>query len=250
MDRRCISSIASETLAPGAMVETVEPFEARIPEIRMALTSRSWGLPNNSPGRGRSVGRHAPWIGRIEPGPVVRTGTLGFVNRSDLRADIAAYIDHHHPRFGSALMKMRWGGLRTIQPARTTWAAMGLFGGSLGIASRAALGRRPDGRHRIPLSASLVLGPTGVWAAVWRFDNARWRRTHLTLVLDLPGDVLDDLIAVLAADGVVVERRYGPRSVDGRSTGISCRLRDLRRVNTALDALTGDSGHRGGSGEV
>ena len=166
------------------------------------------------------------------------------VDRSDLGARIAAHIDANHPRLGSRLMKLRWGGLRTVQPDRTTWAGIGALGVGVGAASRRLLGRRSDGRHRVPVLPAVLAGFLSAWAGAWRVDSARWRRSHVTLVLDLPNDVLEDLLDRLSSEGLHVERHDSPRGADGSSTGLSCRLRDLRRVNAALDALDASAGQR------
>jgi hypothetical protein len=55
------------------------------------------------------------------------------------------------------------------------------------------------------------------------------------VVVDLPDDRLDRLVAHLVGDGVDVERWDRPRQADGPNRGLACRLRDLRRVNAAID---------------
>jgi hypothetical protein len=166
------------------------------------------------------------------------------VDRSELGQRIAAHIDAHHPRLGSRLMKLRWGGLRTVQPGRTTWAGIGALGLGLGASARRVLGRRGDGRHRVPVLPAVLAGVLSAWAGAWRVDSARWRRSHVTLVLDLPNDVLEDLLERLSLEGLHVERHDEPRGAGGPSTGLTCRLRDLRRVNAALDALDARAGQR------
>lgn len=166
------------------------------------------------------------------------------MDRTEIGARIAAHIDRNHPRLGSALMKLRWGGLRTVQPDRGWWAGIGAVGVGMGVASRSALGRRRDGRHRLPVLPSVLAGVLSIWAGVWRLDSIRWRRSHVTLELDLPADVLDELIERLRSSGVHVERHDGPRRVGGAATGLSCRLRDLRRVNRELDLLDASSARR------
>jgi hypothetical protein len=171
------------------------------------------------------------------------------VDRSEIGARIAAHIDENHPRLGSKLMKLRWGGFRTVQPDRGVWAGMGALGLGVGVASRTALGRRRDGRHRLPFGASLAAGIASVWVGAWRLDSVRWHRSHVTLVLDLPHDVLEDLLDRLNDSGLHVERHDEPRGVDGSSSGLTCRLRDLRRVNAAIDQLDAIAGQRATSGE-
>jgi hypothetical protein len=166
------------------------------------------------------------------------------VDRSEIGQRIAAHIDANHPRLGSRLMKLRWGGLRTVQPDRTTWAGIGAVGFGVGAASHRLLGRRSDGRHRVPALAALLAGVLSAWAGAWRVDSARWHRSHLTLVLDLPNDVLEELLERLSMEGLHVERHDGPRGAGGASNGLTCRLRDLRRVNAALDELDARAGRR------
>jgi hypothetical protein len=166
------------------------------------------------------------------------------VDVSEVSARVVAYIDRNHPKLGSRLMTLRWGGLRTVTPGRQVWAAIGLLGTVWGLSVRAVAGRRSDGRQRLALVPSALVGVAGAWAATWRVDRARWQRTHVTLVLDLPAEVLDPLIARLGEEGLEVQRRDGPRTVAGTPTGLACRLRDLRRVNAVLDELPTSAGQR------
>jgi hypothetical protein len=159
------------------------------------------------------------------------------VDRSEIGARIAAHIDRNHPRLGSSLMKMRWGGLRTVQPDGGLWVGIGVAGVGAALLSRSVLGRRSDGRHRVPVVPSVLAGTLSVWVGVWRVDSMRWRRSHVTLVLDLPADVLDGVLERLSELGLRVERYDGPRTVGGSASGLTCRLADLRRVNAALDEL-------------
>ena len=158
------------------------------------------------------------------------------VDRKELGAKVAAHIDRNHPRLGGFLMGLRWGGLRTIEPDRTVWAAIVAAGTGLGLAARAGI-RRWRERGRVPLVASALAGTASVWLALWRIDSVRWRRSHVELVLDLPPDLLDRLIDDLRAQGLEVGRHQQRRSVPGTSFGLRCRLGDLRRVNSAIDAL-------------
>lgn len=164
------------------------------------------------------------------------------VDLKELGARLAAHIDRNHPRLGSALLGLRWGGLRTIEPDRTVWGLIVASGVGLGLAAREGVGRLAGGRTRVPAVPSAVAGALSVWLVLWRIDSLRWRRSHVTLVLELPPDALDRLIEHLRGEGVPVER-HQTRRVAGRSSwGLTCRLRDLRRVNAAIDALEGRSG--------
>lgn len=162
--------------------------------------------------------------------------------RSDgdpLSQRVAAYIDTHHPRLGSSLMKLRWGGLRTIEPNPVFGAALVGAGTSAGVGVRRLLGRRRGGRAWLPLAVAAPGGAVAAWVAVWRWDAARWRRRNVAMMLDLTPDRVTDLVDRLAAQGLRVERWSAPRAVGGAAFGISCRARDLRRVNAALDLLDG-----------
>lgn len=148
---------------------------------------------------------------------------------------LAAYIDHNHPKLGARLLRARYGGLRVTEPSRPLTAVVVAGGVGAGVATRQILERLTAGRVR-PVSP-VVLGPLLAWTAVWRWDSVRWHRRHVVLVLDLPSGRLEEVIAELAARGLTVERWEGRRGAGGPSTGLSCRLRDLRRVNAALDQL-------------
>lgn len=148
---------------------------------------------------------------------------------------LADYIDHHHPKLGSRLMQLRFGGLRTVEPAPPLVASVLSAGAAFGLGTRRLAGRRADGRARVPLAAAVPTGAVGAWLAVWRWDAVRWHRSHVMVVVDLPDERLDRLVARLAAQGLAVERWDRPRRADGSHHGISCRLRDLRRVNAAID---------------
>lgn len=194
--------------------------------------------------------RHAACVIGHWSRPSGAPGTLASVDRSEVAAAIAAHIDRNHLRLGSRLMKLRWGGLRTVEPARSTWAGLGALGVAMGVVARSLVGRGRDGRHRTPLVPALVIGVASVWFGVWRLDSLRWRRSHVTLVLDMPGDVLDELIARLQAEGVRADRHDGPRTVGGAPSGLTCRLRDLRRVNAHIDELDAVAGQRAVAGGV
>ena len=148
-------------------------------------------------------------------------------------ARVVAHIDRHHPRLGARLMRARYGGLRVVEPSRPLAAAVFAGGVAAGVAVRRLVGGLTGGEVR-PVSP-VVVGPLVAWTALWRWDSVRWRRRHVVLVLDLPPARLDELVAELAASGLAVERWDGRKNAGGASTGISCRLRDLRRVNAELD---------------
>ena len=159
------------------------------------------------------------------------------MERDPLSQRVAAYIDRHHPRLGSFLMKMRWGGLRTFEPNPVLSAALVGAGTGAGVGVRHVLGRSRAGRSRIPLALAAPVGAVAAWFAVWRWDAARWRRRHVAMVLDLTPDRVSALVERLRSDGLHVERWTAPRSVGSSAFGISCRAQDLRRVNAAIDVL-------------
>ena len=104
-----------------------------------------------------------------------------------------------------------------------------------GVVLRRASGRRGDGRARLPgLRAALVV-TAGLWLGLWRWDAARWRRSHVMVVVDTTSEGLDTLVASLRAEGLDVERWDRSAAADGPRRGVSCRLRDLRRVNSLID---------------
>jgi hypothetical protein len=145
------------------------------------------------------------------------------------------YIDHHHPKLGSRLMQLRFGGLRTLELQPSLVGPVLSAGAGAGLGLRQVVGRRGDGRSRVPALPAASIGAVLAWIAVWRWDAARWRRSHVMVVVDLPDDRLDRLVAHLVGDGVDVERWDRPRQADGPNRGLACRLRDLRRVNAAID---------------
>ena len=148
---------------------------------------------------------------------------------------LADYIDHHHPKLGSRLMQLRWGGLRTIEPQPLVVGPVLATGAGLGLGARRLVGRRSNGRRWVPLVPASAVGASLAWVGLWRWDTARWRRSHVMVVVDLPADRLDELVAGLVDQGLDVQRWDRPRRADGPNHGVSCRLRDLRRVNTAID---------------
>ncbi len=155
----------------------------------------------------------------------------------ELMARFADHLDHHHPRLGSRLLRARYGGLRVTEPNRTLTAGVLLGGVGVGAVVRRLVASLSSGRLRIRLWLVGILGPLVAWSALWRWDAVRWRRRHVVLVLDLPTQELDRVIGELNDRGLRVERWDGPRRVGGASTGLSCRLGDLRRVNAELDGL-------------
>jgi len=170
----------------------------------------------------------------VDPGS---TAPQGAGERDPFAQRVASYIDKNHPKLGSRLLKLRWGGLRTIEPSTGLGAALVGVGTGAGLGVRRAAGRRAGGRARVPLALAAPGGALAAWLAVWRWDAARWRRRHVVLMLDLTPDSVDALVERLRSDGLHVERWSGPRSIEGEVFGISCRARDLRRVNAALDML-------------
>jgi hypothetical protein len=154
---------------------------------------------------------------------------------------LVEHVDTRHPRLLSRTMKLRWGGLRTLEPNRPLLASVaGMSAAVTAVVTRVG-GRRPDGRRRVRWPALLPVSSMGLWMALWRWDAARWRRSHVMVVVDLPSGQLDDLVAELRDVGVAVQRWDRPRRADGPRHGVSCRLRDLRRVNAAIDTMTGAS---------
>ncbi len=148
---------------------------------------------------------------------------------------LADYIDHHHPKLGSRLMQLRFGGLRTVELRAALAVPVLCVGAGAGVGARQLAGHREDGRARVPLLPAGWVGAVLAWLALWRWDAARWRRSHVMVVVDLPEARLDALVARLADDGLDVERWDRARQADGPVRGLACRLRDLRRVNAALD---------------
>lgn len=153
---------------------------------------------------------------------------------------LADYIDHHHPKLGSRLMALRFGGLRTTEPTAGLVAAVLGAGTSFGVGARQVVRRTTGGRLRPPLLPTGALGAATAWLALWRWDSVRWRRSHVMVVVDLPEERLDGLVEDLVAQGLEVQRWDRPRRADGPNRGLTCRLRDLRQVNAAIDdASTG-----------
>jgi hypothetical protein len=155
----------------------------------------------------------------------------------DRAADVAEAVERRNPRVIRALLALRWGGLRTIRPDRRTWAAVVAAGSLTGLAVRGlvgrVLGRRP------PAGFAVVAGWAVAWTALWRWDTVRFRRRRVVLTLELTAEVLDELTNRLRADGVAVERWDGPTTVGGRRRGLVCAVRDVRRVNAAIDEHLG-----------
>lgn len=149
------------------------------------------------------------------------------------------HVERHHPKFGSAVMKLRWGGLRSLEPAPMLVAVVLAIGSAGGIALRRAIGKRSDGRARIPLVGAIPVGASLAWLSLWRWDDARWRRSHITLVLDRPSKDIDSMVSALLEQGLVVQRWYGRSQLGATSGGLTCRLRDLRRVNAMVGGMEG-----------
>lgn len=157
---------------------------------------------------------------------------------TDRAQDLADYIDHHHPRLGSRLMSMRFGGLRSTEPRRQLVAGVLGAGATGGLGAATLLRRASAGRVRAPWSASVLSGAALSWLALWRWDSRRWHRSHVVVLVDLPDDRLDELLGELSGQGLDVRRWDGPRRADGSARGLACRLRDLRRVNAEIDLRT------------
>jgi len=154
---------------------------------------------------------------------------------------IVEYIDHHHPRLGSFLLKLRWGGVRTFEPTPVLGAAVLGAGTSAGVGLSRALGRGRNGRLRVPFALAAPGGTLALWIAVWRWDAARWRRRHISMVLDLTPERLSELVEKLRSQGFSVDRWVGGRSAGGSRFGITCRARDLRKVNAAIGQIDFES---------
>ncbi len=162
---------------------------------------------------------------------LVQTGPMGAATPTQR---LVEYVDRNHPKLGSAVMKARWGGLRTVEP-RPILVVPVLGAGTAGaLALRHVVGRRVDGRSWLP--AALV-GPAGAalaWLSLWRWDSARWRGNHVTMVLDVTAAELEALVSVLAEEGIEVQRWYGRSQPGAAAVGLTCRLKDLRRVNSLI----------------
>ena len=157
---------------------------------------------------------------------------------SERAQDLADYIDHHHPRLGSRLMSLRFGGLRSTEPRRGLVAAVLGVGAGGGLGAASLVRRASDGRVRAPWPLSACSGAVLSWLALWRWDSRRWHRSHVVVLVDLPDERLDELVDDLRGEGLDVRRWDGPRRADGAARGLACRLRDLRRVNAQIDLRT------------
>ena len=165
-------------------------------------------------------------------------GQNGPMDVREQLARLAAHVDRHHPRLGSRILRARFGGLRVLEPNRTLASVVVAAGVASGVGTAEVLRRVSSGRVRAPRATVALAGPAVMWAALWRWDAVRWRRRHVVLVLDLPSATLDRVVAELVGDGLHVERWDGPRRPGGAASGLSCRLADLRLVNSRLDAST------------
>ncbi len=136
-------------------------------------------------------------------------------------------------------MQLRFGGLRTIEPTPAVVGVTLASGAGLGLAVRRLVGRGTDGRERLPLLPTGATAAAVSWLALWRWDAERWHRSRVMVVVDLPDDRLDALVDSLRARGLDVQRWDRPRRADGANHGLTCRLRELRQVNAAIDETTG-----------
>ncbi len=151
-----------------------------------------------------------------------------------LTQHVVEYIDRNHPKFGSAVMKVRFGGLRTVEPTPSVVVPVLGAGTAGGLALSHAVGRRADGRAWFPAVLAAPVGACMAWLSLWRWDSARWRGNHVTMVLDLTAQELDALVSALADTGITVQHWYGPRQAGVAANGLTCRLKDLRRVNAVI----------------
>lgn len=162
---------------------------------------------------------------------------------SRVAAALAERIDRDHPRLARFLVGLRWGGLRTVQPGTGPFLAILGAGAALGVAGATRI--RPGGRRPVPTVLAGPLGAALVWAGLWRWDAVRWHARNVRVVPGLPPDAVDELVERLAAEGIRVER-WERSSAGGTVVGLSCRTRDLRRVNRAIDELERPGGVDGG----
>lgn len=149
--------------------------------------------------------------------------------------NLADHIDHHHPKLGSALMKLRFGGLRTVEPSPAVVGVVLGFGAGTGLGARQWLGARTRAVAGVPRSLAAVTGAAVAWLGLWRWDADRWRRSHVMIVVDLPDERLEALVGRLGEAGLDVQRWDRLPRADGPRHGVACRLRDLRRVNAEID---------------
>ncbi len=166
------------------------------------------------------------------------------MNRRDLIEAVGAYIDARHPRLVRAILGTRWGGLRSVELDPVGWSALLGSGATIGLSARsgARLLRQSDSRPvRRSLSGMLLAAASGAaasWFALWRWDTVRWRRRYTALVVDLPGQELDELAKNL--QGVApVETWEDPFGLGGPRRGLLVPVRDLRAVNAALGTSLG-----------
>lgn len=155
-------------------------------------------------------------------------GSASFTQR------MVEYVDRNHPKFGSAVMKARFGGLRTVEPTRSVVVPVLCVGTAGGLVLRRAVGSRSDGRAWLPAALAVPAGAGLAWLSLWRWDSARWRGNHVTMVLDLTAQELDLLVSTLAQEGIDAQCWYGPRQPGAAANGLTCRLKDLRRVNAVI----------------
>jgi hypothetical protein len=160
----------------------------------------------------------------------------GPVDPRNAAADVVAAVDRRAPGLIRFLAGLRWGGLRTVQPDRAGWAAVMATGTAVGLSGRWLVGR-VAGRPRPSVPVAAALGQGAVWLGVWRWDTERWRRGHVSLVVELPPDGQLRLLEDLQERGLEVERWESSDRGGGRTSGLTCRSRDLRSVNAAIDAV-------------
>jgi hypothetical protein len=163
------------------------------------------------------------------------------VDARNTAADLVATIDRRAPGIIRFLAGTRWGGLRTVEPDPIGWVAVAAAGTAGGIAARRLLGR-VAGRPRPSVPVAAATGGALAWFCLWRWDTARWRRTHVSIVVELPDDLADRLVEDLRDRGLEVSRWEAGHRAGTRAAGLTCRSRDLRAVNAAVDEVL-----RGGS---
>lgn len=151
-----------------------------------------------------------------------------------LAAALAARVDRDHPRLARFVVGLRWGGLRTVQPGTAAFVALLGAGAAAGVVTSSRF--RPGGRRPVPTALAGPLGAAVVWAGMWRWDSARWHARNVRVVPGLAPEAVDALVGRLAEQGIRVER-WERSDAGGTVVGLSCRTRDVRRVNRAIDEV-------------